>query len=199
MDGKSVPAYRSEPGVASGSRTETFAAFKLNIDNWRWAGVPFYLRTGKRLAKRHTEITIQFKHTPFQLFRHAPFHRRQTNTLVIQIQPVEGISLSFGAKIPGPVLRVGSVDMSFEYSQYFGADAYTGYEVLLYDCMLGDATLFQRADMVEAGWKVVDPVLDVWAALPPRRFPNYPAGTWGPKDADELLERDERQWRKIDA
>jgi len=194
-----VFGYRAEPGVSPESRTETFVALKLNIDNWRWAGVPFYLRTGKRLAKRHTEIAIQFKRTPFEVFRKTPAHKSHTNTLVIQIQPVEGISLSFGAKIPGAVLRVGSVDMSFEYSKYFGADAYTGYEVLLYDCMIGDATLFQRADMVEAGWSVVDPVLDVWKALPPRRFPNYRAGTWGPKDADELIERDEREWRKIDA
>ncbi len=194
-----VPGYRAEPGVSPESRTDTFVALRLNIDNWRWAGVPFYLRTGKRLAKRHTEIAIQFKRTPFEMFRKAPSHESHTNTLVIQIQPVEGISLSFGAKIPGAVLRVGSVDMRFEYSKYFGADAYTGYEVLLYDCMIGDATLFQRADMVEAGWSVVDPVLDVWKALPPRRFPNYAAGTWGPKDADELMERDEREWRKIDA
>jgi glucose-6-phosphate 1-dehydrogenase len=194
-----VPAYRTEPGVAPESKTETFVALKINIDNWRWAGVPFYLRTGKRLSKRHTEITIQFKRTPFELFRNAPFHKLHTNQLVIQIQPVEGISLSFGAKIPGPVLRVGSVDMSFEYSKYFGADAYTGYEVLLYDCMIGDATLFQRADMVEAGWSAVDPVLDVWKALPPRRFPNYAAGTWGPKDADALMEHDERHWREIEA
>ncbi|HEV2714167.1 MAG TPA: glucose-6-phosphate dehydrogenase, partial [Terriglobales bacterium] len=199
LGAESVPGYRTEPAVSPESRTETFVALKLNIDNWRWAGVPFYLRTGKRLAKRHTEITIQFKRTPFELFRNAPFHKLHTNTLVIQIQPVEGISLSFGAKIPGPVLRVGSVDMSFEYSRYFGADAYTGYEVLLYDCMMGDATLFQRADMVEAGWSIVDPVLDVWKALPPRRFPNYSAGTWGPKDAEELMERDQRQWRKIEA
>src|SRR5256885_4777197 len=198
VDGASVPGYRTEPGVSPESRTETFVALKLNIDNWRWAGVPFYLRTGKRLAKRHTEISIQFRRTPFELFRNSPHHKHQTNTLVIQIQPVEGISLSFGAKIPGPVLRVGPVDMSFEYSRYFGADAYTGYEVLLYDCMIGDATLFQRADMVEAGWTVVDPVLDVWKALPPRRFPNYAAGTWGPRDADELMERDQRQWRKIE-
>jgi glucose-6-phosphate 1-dehydrogenase len=194
-----VAGYRSEPGVSPESKTETFVALKLNIDNWRWAGVPFYLRTGKRLPQRHTEITIQFKRTPFQLFRHAPFHKLHTNTLVIQIQPVEGISLSFGAKIPGPVLRVGSVDMSFEYSKYFGADAYTGYEVLLYDCMLGDATLFQRSDMVEAGWSVVDPVLDVWTALPPRKFPNYAGGTWGPKEAEELLQRDDREWRTIEA
>ena len=193
-----VPRYRSEPGVNPESRTETFVALKLNIDNWRWAGVPFYFRTGKRLAKRHTEIAIQFKRMPFELFRNAPFHKGHTNTLVIQIQPVEGISLTFGAKIPGPVLRVGSVDMSFEYSKYFGADAYTGYEVLLYDCMIGDATLFQRADMVEAGWTVIDPVLDVWKALPPRKFPNYASGTWGPVESDHLLEADNRQWRKIE-
>jgi len=192
-----VKGYRTEPGVSPESRTETFVALKLNIDNWRWVGVPFYLRTGKRLAKRHTEITIQFKRTPFELFRNTPGHKH-SNQLVIQIQPVEGISLSFGAKIPGPILRVGSVDMSFEYSKYFGADAYTGYEVLLYDCMIGDATLFQRADMVEAGWNVVDPVLDVWRALPPRRFPNYAAGTWGPKESDDLLQRDGREWRTIE-
>ncbi len=193
-----VPRYRSEPGVAPESRTETFVALKLCIDNWRWAGVPFYLRTGKRMAKRHTEIAIHFKRMPFELFRNAPNHKHHTNTLVIQIQPVEGISLSFGAKIPGPLLRVGSVDMSFEYSKYFGTDAYTGYEVLLYDCMMGDATLFQRADMVEAGWSVVDPVLDVWRALPPRKFPNYASGTWGPAESDHLMELDGRQWRTIE-
>ena len=196
--GERVPRYRSEPGVAAESRTETFVALKLNIDNWRWAGVPFYLRSGKRLAQRHTEIAIQFKSTPFDLFRNAPLHKVHTNTLVIQIQPVEGISLNFGAKVPGPLLRVGSVDMSFEYSRYFGADAYTGYEVLLYDCMIGDATLFQRADMVEAGWSVIDPVLDVWKALPPRKFPNYASGTWGPAESDQLLASDNRQWRKIE-
>ena len=193
-----VPAYRSEPGVAPESRTETFVGLRLNIDNWRWAGVPFYLRTGKRMAKRHTEIAIQFRRTPFELFRKAPFHKLHTNTLVIQIQPAEGIALSFGAKIPGPLLRVGSVDMSFEYSNYFGADAYTGYEVLLYDCMIGDATLFQRSDMVEAGWSVVDPVLDVWKALPPRKFPNYASGTWGPAESDQLMVLDNRQWRRIE-
>jgi glucose-6-phosphate 1-dehydrogenase len=191
-----VSAYRNEPGVAPESRTETFLALRLNIDNWRWAGVPFYVRTGKRLAQRHTEITIQFKRTPFEIFRNSPVHKH-SNQLVMQIQPVEGISLSFGAKVPGPVLQVGSVDMSFEYSKYFGAAAYTGYEVLLYECMIGDATLFQRADMVEAGWSIVDPVLDVWQALPPRRFPNYPAGTWGPAESDELLARDGRRWRTI--
>jgi glucose-6-phosphate 1-dehydrogenase len=197
ISGERVPGYRAEPGVSPESKSETFVALKLNIDNWRWVGVPFYLRTGKRLAKRHTEITIQFKQTPFVLFRNELVHKH-SNQLVIQIQPVEGISLSFGAKIPGPILHVGSVEMSFEYSKYFGADAYTGYEVLLYDCMIGDATLFQRADMVEAGWNVVDPVLDVWKALPPRRFPNYASGTWGPKESDELLQRDGREWRTIE-
>jgi len=198
IDGQRVPRYRLEPGVNPESRTETFVALKLNIDNWRWAGVPFYFRTGKRMATRHTEIAIQFRRTPFQLFRNAPLHQPHTNTLVIQIQPVEGISLGFGAKIPGPVLRVGSVDMSFEYSKYFGADAYTGYEVLLYDSMIGDATLFQRADMVEAGWTVIDPVLDVWKALPPRKFPNYASGTWGPVESDQLMQADHREWRKIE-
>jgi len=198
IENEKVPGYRAEPGVNLESRTETFVALKLAIDNWRWAGVPFYLRTGKRLAKRHTEITIQFKRMPFEMFRNAPFHKLHTNTLVIQIQPVEAISLSFGAKVPGPLLRVGSVNMSFEYSQYFKAAAYTGYEVLLYDCMMGDATLFQRADMVEAGWRVVDPILDVWRALPPRKFPNYSSGTWGPAESDQLLQVDDRQWRKIE-
>jgi glucose-6-phosphate 1-dehydrogenase len=198
MEGVSVPGYRSEAGVSPDSRTETYVAMKVSVDNWRWAGVPFYLRTAKRMAKRHTEIAIQFKRTPFELFGNSAFRQLHSNTLVMQIQPVEGISLSFGAKIPGAVLRVGSVEMSFEYSRYFGADAHTGYEVLLYDCMIGDATLFQRADMVEAGWSVVDPILDVWTAIPPRKFPNYAAGTWGPKVADEFLERDQRQWRKIE-
>jgi glucose-6-phosphate 1-dehydrogenase len=192
-----VPAYRKEPGVSPESKTETFVAMKLTIDNWRWAGVPFYIRSGKRMAKRHTEITIQFKRPPFALFKHTSGHKLRTNQLVIQIQPEEAMSLSFGAKVPGAAVRVGSVDFSFAYRNYFGADPNTGYEVLLYDCMIGDATLFQRADMVEAGWSVVDPVLDVWMALPPRKFPNYPAGTWGPKESDELMERDGRQWRKI--
>ena len=173
-----VRAYRMEPGVSRESKTETFVAMKLNVDNWRWAGVPFYLRTGKSLAKRHTEITIQFKRAPFQLFRQTAVHKLQTNRLVIQIQPDEGMALSFGAKIPGPLLRIGSVEMSFEYSRYFGTEPNTGYEVLLYDCMIGDATLFQRADMVEAGWQIIDPILDVWKALPARNFPNYARWPW---------------------
>jgi glucose-6-phosphate 1-dehydrogenase len=197
MDGAVVPGYRKEPGVAPESRTETFVAMKLAIDNWRWAGIPFYIRTGKRMARRHTEVTIQFKRTPLQIFQDTAGHKLRTNQLVIQIQPEEGMMLSFGAKIPGSTVRVGSVDMSCEYAQYFKTEPKTGYEILLYDCMIGDQTLFQRADMVEAGWTVVDPVLDVWRAVPPRKFPNYAAGTWGPKEADTLLEREGRKWRSI--
>lgn len=195
---ETVPAYRSEPRVPPLSSTETFVASKLSIDNWRWADVPFYLRTGKRMAKRVTEIAIQFKRPPFVLFRKTPVEHLTPNRLVLHLQPDEGISLSFGAKVPGPLVRLGTVNMAFQYKDYFGTTPSTGYERLLYDCMAGDATLFQRADMVEAGWSVVAPLLDVWKALPPRNFPNYPAGSWGPKEADELLERDGRQWRRIE-
>ncbi|MGE5647639.1 MAG: glucose-6-phosphate dehydrogenase [Acidobacteriota bacterium] len=189
-----VAAYRAEPNVAPDSRTDTFVALKLSIDNWRWADVPFYLRTGKRMANRVTEIAIQFHRAPFVLFRDTPVERLTPNLLVLHIQPGEGISLRFGAKVPGPIVHVGSVNMDFNYVDYFGREPSTGYERLLYDCMVGDATLFRRADMVEAGWAVVQPVVDVWAALPPRKFPNYAAGTWGPKEADDLIERDHRRW-----
>ncbi len=196
--GESAPAYRSEDGVPSNSRTETFVAVKLQIDNWRWAGVPFYLRTGKRMKTRSTYIVIQFRRAPFVLFRDTEVEKLMPNQLVLHIQPEEGISLRFAAKTPGPVMRLGTVDMDFEYSDYFGKQPSTGYERLLHDCMVGDATLFQRADMVEAGWSVVSPMLDLWKALPPRNFPNYAAGTWGPKEAEELLERDGRHWRNFD-
>ena len=192
-----VPAYRGEPNVASDSNTETFVAFKLKIDNWRWADVPFYLRTGKRLCKRVTEIAIQFRRAPFMLFRNTTIKDRRHNRLVLHIQPDEGISLRFGAKIPGSIMKLGLVNMDFDYARDFGTSHSTGYERLLYDCMMGDATLFQRADMVEAGWSVIQPILDVWKALPPRGFPNYPAGSWGPQEADDLLERDGRSWRDI--
>jgi glucose-6-phosphate 1-dehydrogenase len=195
VEGKRVPAYRSEPFVDPNSNTETFVAFKFSIDNWRWADVPFYIRTGKRMAQRLTEVVIQFRRAPQVLFRDTPAHDLAPNTLVMQIQPDEGISLRFGVKVPGPQVRVGPVKMNFRYADYFHTDLSTGYERLLYDGMIGDATLFQRADMVEAGWAVVDPVLDVWRALPPRNFPNYPAGTWGPPESFELVKRDRRQWR----
>ncbi len=194
-DGKRVLEYRKEAEVAPDSRTETFVALRLSIDNWRWADVPFYIRTGKRLRRRVTEIVIQFKRAPFLLFRKTAVERLMTNRLVIGIQPDEGISLRFGAKVPGPVPRMAPVHMDFQYKDYFGTRPSTGYERLLYDCMCGDATLFQRADMVEAGWSVVSPILDVWQALPPRNFPNYPAGEWGPSEADELIQRDGHRWR----
>jgi glucose-6-phosphate 1-dehydrogenase len=197
INNEPVPAYRSEQGVPPDSRTETFVALKLLIDNWRWADVPFYIRTGKRFPVRHTEIAIQFKRAPLVLFRDTPVSSLKPNQLIIHIAPDEGISMRFGAKMPGAQMKVGSVEMNFNYSDYFGLQPNTGYEVLLYDCMRGDQTLFQRADMVEAGWAVVDPILDVWKALPPRSFPNYPAGTWGPPEAEELITRDGRHWRKI--
>jgi len=171
--GQHVPAYRSEPGVPPDSRTETLVAVKLQVDNWRWAGVPFYLRTGKRMASRSTYIVIQFRRAPFVLFRDTEVDKLMPNQLVLHIQPEEGIALRFAAKTPGPVMRLGTVDMNFEYADYFGKQANTGYERLLHDCTVGDATLFQRADMVEAGWNVVSPMLDLWKALPPRNFPNY--------------------------
>ena len=195
VDGKQVRAYRSEPNVRPDSTTETFVAMKLLIDNWRWADVPFYFRTGKHLPRRVTEISIQFRRAPFHLFRNTPVGALQTNRLVISIQPEESISLRFGAKVPGPIMQQGAVDMCFNYSDYVGSVSSTGYERLLYDCMIGDATLFQRADMVEAGWSVITPMLDVWQALVPRDFPNYAAGTWGPEAADDLLARDGREWR----
>ena len=198
MDGERVPAYRSEDGVPPDSRTETFVAMRLLIDNWRWAGVPFYLRTGKRLPGRNTHVVIQFRRAPFMLFRETPVENMMPNQLVLHIQPEEGISLRFAAKTPGPAMNLGEVNMDFAYADYFGLTPSTGYERLLHDCMTGDATLFQRADMVEAGWSIVNPVLDVWKALPPRDFPNYPAGTWGPKESDELMERDGRRWRNFE-
>jgi glucose-6-phosphate 1-dehydrogenase len=193
---RSVPrsAYRGEPNVPQQSTTETFVALKLYLDSWRWADVPFFLRTGKSLTRRETHISIQFRQPPLMLFRDTPVEHLNPNRLVIHIQPDEAISLSFSAKIPGPQLRLGTVDMRFAYKDYFGERPSTGYERLLYDCMTGDATLFQRWDMVEAGWSVVGPILDVWKALPPRDFPNYAAGSWGPKEADDLMARNGRAW-----
>jgi len=198
VEGKRVPAYRAEEGVPPDSRTETFVAMRLLIDNWRWASVPFYLRTGKSMPARNTNVVIQFRRAPFMLFRETQVENMMPNQLVLHIQPEEGISLRFAAKTPGPAMQLGEVNMDFKYADYFGETSNTGYERLLHDCMTGDATLFQRADMVESGWSIVNPVLDVWKALPPRNFPNYPAGTWGPKEADELIERDGRRWRNFE-
>lgn len=194
--GDRMLGYRDEPNVTQSSSTETFVALKLYIDNWRWADVPFYLRTGKRLPARSTQIAIVFKRAPLALFGTQGIGSVPANVLVLHLQPDEGISLHFQAKVPGPVPKMDDVRMHFDYGERFGATPSTGYETLVYDCMCGDATLFQRADNVEEGWDVVTPILDVWRALPPRTFPNYPAGSWGPADSDELLAKDGRQWRK---
>jgi glucose-6-phosphate 1-dehydrogenase len=194
---KPVVGYLNEQRVNKQSITETYVALKLLVDNWRWAGVPFYLRTGKRLARRVTEIAIQFKKAPSMMFQKTQAPHLSPNLLILHIQPEEGISLRFCAKVPGPLVRIGDVDMRFQYHDYFGLNLGTGYETLLYDCMLGDATLYQRADMVESGWRVVQPILDVWSALRTKTIPTYEAGGRGPKDAEILLERDGRKWRSL--
>jgi glucose-6-phosphate 1-dehydrogenase len=197
MGGHRAVAYRKEPGVASDSATETYVAMRLAIDNWRWAGVPFYLRTGKHLARRTTEIAIQFKQAPFALFRDTPIDILTPNVLVLQLQPDEGASLQFGAKIPGPEIALGGVRMDFRYKDYFKTEPSTGYETLVYDCMIGDAMLFNRADGVEAGWEVVQPILDLWQNDKTTPLEIYPAGSAGPEAADNLLWRSGRQWRPI--
>jgi glucose-6-phosphate 1-dehydrogenase len=196
--GKQMVAYRHAPDVAPGSVTETYVALKLMIDNWRWAGVPFYLRTGKALAQRRTEIVIQFKQAPLALFRGTPVERLTPNDLILHIQPDEGATLRFSAKIPGPSVDIGGVEMKFNYGDYFKTAPSTGYETLIYDCMIGDATLFQRADNIEAGWRVVQPLLDAWAEDRAADLPIYPAGGSGPSGADALLTRDGRRWRVLD-
>ncbi len=195
IGGEPVPGYREEPEVARDSATPTFVALELGIDNWRWAGVPFYLRTGKRLPRRVSEIAITFKRAPFELFRATRMERLRSNVLVVRIAPEERISLHFGAKLPGPDVRVGDVSMDFCHADAFGSEPVTGYETLLYDAMTGDSTLFLRADGVEVAWAIIQPILDAWEAEPPRDFPNYAAGTWGPAEADALLARSGRRWR----
>jgi glucose-6-phosphate 1-dehydrogenase len=197
VDGKKINPYRKAPNVAAESVTETYVALKLVIDNWRWAGVPFYLRTGKALGARRSEIAIQFKQAPFALFQDTPVERLTPNDMILQIQPEEGVHLHFSAKIPGPSVHVGGVEMKFNYNDYFKATPSTGYETLIYDCMKGDPTLFQRADNIEDGWRVVQPVLDVWATERVTELPIYPAGSSGPSEADALLARDGRRWRAI--
>jgi glucose-6-phosphate 1-dehydrogenase len=188
---KAVAGYRDEHNVSRTSRTETFVSMRVLIDNWRWAGVPFYLRTGKRLAKRTTEIMIQFKCAP-----HIVFRERNVlpNRLVLNIQPDEGISISFGAKKPGTEMSIGNVGMNFSYKEAFGGGSRSAYATLLNDCLRGDATLFDRGDSVEAAWNLIDPILDVWSAAKTATIPEYASGSWGPKESDHLLERDDRQW-----
>lgn len=193
--GETVPGYREEPGVNPESSTETFVALKLYLDNWRWAEVPFYIRSGKRLAKRVTEIAIEFKRVPHRLFTDADAPL-ESNILVIRIQPNEGITLRFGVKLPGRAMRIRWVNMDFRYGSSFGAKPPEAYERLLLDCMLGDSTLYARRDMVERGWEIVTPILEAWKQPAPD-FSNYEAGSWGPQAAFELIERDGRRWRKL--
>jgi glucose-6-phosphate 1-dehydrogenase len=193
--GEKVPGYREEPGVNPQSNTETFAALKLYFDNWRWAGVPFYIRSGKRLPKRVTEIAIQFKEVPHRLFTETD-EPLEPNVLVIRIQPNEGITLRFGAKVPGQRMRIRAVNMDFRYGSSFGVQSPEAYERLLLDCILGDSTLYARRDMVERGWEIVTPILEAWKKPAPD-FPNYPAGTWGPEAANKLIEKDGRKWRRL--
>jgi glucose-6-phosphate 1-dehydrogenase len=192
-----VPGYREEPNVAPDSNTETYVAMKLEIDNWRWAGVPFYVRTGKRLSKRWTEIALRFKAAPYALFKDAPVEELGANWLIIQIQPDEGIRLHFSAKQPGTRMELDTVSMDFKYADWFQQAPANGYETLIFDCLIGDATLFQRADQVEGAWRVVQPALDLWSTRKPSGFPDYAAGSDGPSCSDALLQRDGRAWRKI--
>jgi glucose-6-phosphate 1-dehydrogenase len=190
-------AYRDEPDVAPDSVTETFVAMKLSIDTWRWSGVPFYLRTGKHMGRRTTEIAIRFKSAPMAPFRGTGMDAFGPDWLVLQIQPDEGISLQFDVKRPGPRVELAPVRMDFKYADWFRAEPNVGYETLLYDCMTGDATLFQRADMVEACWRAVQPVLDDWAQRTPADFPNYASGSAGPASSDTLLAMGGRSWRPL--
>jgi glucose-6-phosphate 1-dehydrogenase len=197
VQGEPVAAYRREPNVAADSNIETYVAMRLKIDNWRWAGVPFYLRTGKRLNIRSSEIAIRFKQAPFALFRDTPVDELDADWLILRIQPDEGIRLRFNAKRPGPAMTLESVSMRFNYKDYFHQAPAVGYETLIYDCLIGDATLFQRADQVEAAWALVEPVLQGWQSTNPRHFPNYAAGSEGPIAANDLLAKDGRSWRAI--
>ena len=197
VQGEQVPAYRREANVAPDSNIETYAAMRLKIDNWRWAGVPFYLRTGKRLNIRSSEIAIRFKQAPYALFRDTPVDELDADWLILRIQPDEGIRLRFNAKRPGPAMNLESVSMRFNYKDYFQQAPAVGYETLIYDCLIGDATLFQRADQVEAAWALVEPVLEGWQNTNPRHFPNYAAGSEGPIAANDLLAKDGRSWRAI--
>ena len=197
LNGHLVPGYSEEPGVAPNSTTETYVALKLEVDNWRWAGVPFYLRTGKRLAKRVTEIDIEFKRPPFMLFKNTNVTELQPNVLSMRIQPDEGISLRFGAKVPGGAMRIRGVNMEFLYGSAFAGEPPEAYERLLLDCMLGDSTLFTRRDETEAAWGLCTSILEGWADRPVSHLPLYEAGSWGPKEADALLERGGRDWRRL--
>jgi len=194
IDDEVVPGYRKEDGVRADSTTETFAALRVNIDNWRWHGVPFYLRSGKRMPKRVTEITVQFKHVPSSIFRPLMAEQISANVLNFRIQPNEGISLQFEAKHPGPKLCMSSVTMHFDYEEAFGIKPPEAYARLFQDVMLGDQTLFSRQDWLSHSWTFLDPIIERWAEQKGKGLAFYPAGSWGPREADELLQKDGRQW-----
>ncbi len=189
--GQPVKGYREEANVAPDSRTETYVALRLRVDNWRWAGVPFYLRTGKRLGNRRTEIAVHFKPAPYQIFKDTPVDQLAPNIVKLMVDPEQGISTQFSAKVPGPEMKLAKVENSFKYKDFFEEQPNVGYETLLYDCMIGDATLFQRADNIESSWAVVQPLLDAWKEGAPE---SYAAGSQGPKGADDLLAKDGRKW-----
>jgi glucose-6-phosphate 1-dehydrogenase len=191
-----VMGYRAEPHVDPESETETYVAARFTIDDWRWAGVPFYVRSGKRLPKRASEIAVQFKQVPHRLFRDIAAEP-EPNLLALRIQPDEGILLRFSAKVPGLGIDVRNVNMDFTYGSAFSVDSPEAYETLILDALLGDASLFTRADEVEEAWSIVTPILDAWIDMPAPAFPNYAAGSWGPAEADELMARDGRRWRRI--
>lgn len=197
IDGTAVQGYRQEPEVKPDSTTETYVALKVYIDNWRWAGVPFYLRTGKRLPKRYTEIAVEFNLPPLMLFGRDGVNQMEPNSLVFNIQPDEGISLKFESKIPGQDNRIRPVNMDFRYTSSFGEAAPEAYERLLLDAMLGDPMLFTRYDEVEAQWGYITPILEAWKQIAPPELPNYEAGTWGPVAADDFIKRDGRRWRRL--
>lgn len=191
-----VVGYVDSPRVDPNSRTETYVAMELHVDNWRWSGVPFFLRTGKCLSRKHSEIAIAFKRAPVTLFRESEHCTPRANYLILNIQPEEGISMEFGAKVPGPSLRLGDVQMEFNYRDYFGKTRANGYETLVYDSLIGDNTLFQRADAAEMGWKIVEPILNAWHSSNAKPA-QYAAGSEGPDEADKLIGREGRQWRSI--
>jgi glucose-6-phosphate 1-dehydrogenase len=197
IDNRAVAAYRSTDDVKPDSTTETYVALKLMIDNWRWAGVPFYLRTGKALRAKRTEVAIKFKRAPVAMFRDTPIENLAQNFLVLGIQPNEYIGLEFNAKVPGPSISIGGVGMTFKYEDYFDVAPSTGYETLIYDCMIGDAILYPRADGIEAGWHIVQPFMDAWQKANGQGLATYRAGSDGPAEADTLLAEDGRRWRAI--
>lgn len=196
VDNRTASGYRGEGGVASNSITPTYAAIRLFVDNWRWEGVPFYLRSGKHMTKRVTEIAIEFKRPPMLLFKACALENINPNVLVLRIQPDEGVSLTFQVKPPGHDMIIRPLSLDFKYEQAFGNSPPEAYETLLEDCIEGDTTLFTRHDWVEAAWALMDPIIQVWDLSKPKNFPNYAAGTWGPREADEFIEREGRRWRR---